>query len=799
MHKSLITWLRRLSVLMSCTVILVVGYYFFSRNGSVPDEESQREPLTSDVTSATREIEYLQTRDGAPLFRLKASRNIATVQGVNHLQDVEVVYYGPTGERRDTIHADECFYSVSENQVRFQENIIIRLAAGYQIRTRELLYEKSTDMAVSDGPFTFASDGITGSGNGFALNLKDREMAIREEVRFRYTTPAGRGRAGLAGEQSLELEAGAALLQENAGVIHLGPEAVIRSDRSRLSARNMDVFLTEERTLRRLLCQGEARYNSRQAERTISLTGAELEFRMAEAPVYPEEIVARDQARLQLAEAELAAQHIAIRLDAGAGITAVEADERVLFAWVAAQRTIAGESLVLRFSDGGLIEEVRVTGNAQLRQQGEQATYQLSAGQLLFFLEADATGATRLDRVQALEKSLLNAETGAGDVLSGRADALQIDYDEAGAFPTAVLATGNSRWSYMRKEPREDLFLECRRLAVKFVPGTSEPESFEAEEDIYIRRSWSDDQWLESWCRRMSGRNAGTVAAPAWLITQRQDVRFRSAQLDAQAEKATLQKDVITLTENPVIRTPEAETHAETFTLAMPANEVTGEGSIQTIFRKQNNGHSPRLLPWGGDTAGNEPVYVHARRMIMKNSQGMAVYRDNCRMVQGNNTLTAAEFTLDQRQNTFRATGGVVVLYSLKTKEQGQPEKQTPVEIRARDLTYTAADRQIVLEGTVRARTNRGDLVAERMWGFFEPEQGLRSLYAAVDIRITQATREAEGDRAKLHLPQGDIILVGNPARVIDKQEGRTTQGLRLTLFAENDRILIENEDKPLK
>ena len=85
------------------------------------------------------------------------------------------------------------------------------------------------------------------------------------------------------------------------------------------------------------------------------------------------------------------------------------------------------------------------------------------------------------------------------------------------------------------------------------------------------------------------------------------------------------------------------------------------------------------------------------------------------------------------------------------------------------------------------------------MWGFFEPEQGLRSLFAEGDIRITQAAREAEGDRAKLNLPQGDIILVGDPARVIDKQEGRTTQGLRLTLFAENDRILIENEDKPMK
>jgi len=799
LHRTLITWLRRLSILMSCLVILVVGYYFFSRNGGSPEGESRSEPLTSDITSATREIEYLQTRDGIPLFRLKASRNIATVQGVNHLQDVEVVYYGSTGERRDTINADECYYSASENQVRFRENIVIRLAAGYEIRTRELLYDKSTDMAVNDGPFTFVSGGITGSGTGFDLDLKERQLSVRRDVRFRYTMPGGRGNIGPAGEEFLELEAAAARLEETAGVIHLGPAAVVRGERSRLSAHSMDVHLTVDRTLQRLICRGEARYDARQAGRAISLTAEELEFRMSAAPVHPEEIVARNQARLQLAEADLAAQQIAIRLDAAAGITAVEANERVLFSWVSTQRTIAGESVVLRFRNGNLIEEVLVTDDAQLRQQSEQATYQLSAGELRFFLVEGPPGAARLDRVLARDKSLLNVETAAGDVLSGRSDTLQIGYDEAGAFPAVADAAGHSRWSYMRKEPREDLFLECRRITVRFAPGTSEPDSFAAEEDVYIRRSWSGDRWLESWCRSMSGRNTGTVEVPAWQIVQRQDVRFKSAQLDAQAEKAILQGDLITLTERPVIRTSEADTRAESFIYTMSANEVTGTGSVQTIFRRQPGGASPQLLPWGGGTAGSEPVYVHAGRIIMKNNEGMIVYRDNCRMVQGNNTLTAAEFILDQRQNTFRATGGVVVLYSMRTQEKGQPEKETPVEIRARDLTYTAVDRQIVLEGSVRARTNQGDLVAKRMWGFFEPEQGLRTLFAEGDIRITQAAREAEGDRAKLSLPQGDIILVGDPARVIDKQEGRTTQGLRLTLFAENDRILIENEDKPLK
>jgi hypothetical protein len=77
----ILKYLRWFSLGMIMLVTGLVAYFFFFRG--VP-ESNTRNPSTPalpvDITSSTREIEYIESRDGRPLFRVLARRNVAPVK-----------------------------------------------------------------------------------------------------------------------------------------------------------------------------------------------------------------------------------------------------------------------------------------------------------------------------------------------------------------------------------------------------------------------------------------------------------------------------------------------------------------------------------------------------------------------------------------------------------------------------------------------------------------------------------------------------------------------------------------------
>jgi lipopolysaccharide export system protein LptA len=76
------------------------------------------------------------------------------------------------------------------------------------------------------------------------------------------------------------------------------------------------------------------------------------------------------------------------------------------------------------------------------------------------------------------------------------------------------------------------------------------------------------------------------------------------------------------------------------------------------------------------------------------------------------------------------------------------------------------------------------------------PAQSAGSLQEAVasnDVRISEGSRTARGERAEYLAAVGQIVLYGEPATVNDPSRG-TTRGAKLTYLLGNDSIRVEGE-----
>jgi len=793
LSKTLIIWLRRLSILMSLSVVLAVGYFYLTRSARHPENRTRQEPLKSDVTSATSEIEYLQTRDGVPFLSIKASRNVANIHGLNHLEDVKVTYYGENSRRTDSITADECLYSMTENQIQFKGNIKIYLADDYTIATSRLNYDKASDTAAGSGPFTFSARNLEGSGEGFSLNMKTRDLVVNKKVHFQYDIEKGKMDASLKPEKFLHLDAGRALIRESSRKIFLSDGVCLRSTKTRLDGREMDLGLTEARRLQDVTCRGNAGYRTKQGTHDITLTGETIRFKLSPQSTVLEEVSAEGEANLKFLQSTLEGSRIHIFATGTGGISRILSEGDVCFHTPEDDRTISGHKMKILFEDESVIREVVVTEKARFQQASEKSTYELNAESIQFQFRP-SRAKTQLEKIFASGNSSLNMESKKKEVVMGRAHTLEIFYDSEGRFPQIGKGKGACHWTFTRPIPREDVVLKSDRFSVFFSPLSLNLRVFKADGNIFIRRSWAQKKWMETRSRTIHGTFFQTGKNKVSRLIQEGDVHLKNSQMEAVSERGEFSSNTFLLTGQPNVRSGNSITKASAFTYDITSDVVTGNGNVETVYSKESGKSQVSLLPWAGETKSVENIYIHSGKMVLENKTGLVRYTGNCRMVQGANTLTAKIFHWNRRSGMFSAFEDVFILYSYRNKE----DREMPLEIRSEKMEYTPEKKKIFLVGRVRAKTPKGNMSSEQMWGFFEEGKGLQQLFAGGNVRIVQEDREAEGDEALFRMGKGDVILVGNPARVVDKKEGRTTQGVRLTLFGDSDRILIENSKKPL-
>lgn len=784
--------IKGLSIGMAAIVLLAVAFFFVRRGGDgAPD--SGAAVLDREVASDTREIRYVESRDGRPLFVITARKNVATRGGVNDLEGVTAVYHGPQGKRQDRIEARQCRYSVSDQNVRFQGDVRLH-SQGYTVITSRLDYNKTQEQVVNDADFRLEAPGLAGRGRGFRVSLRERTFRLTQPLELKYTLPDEMRDRPEWREEYLDLAAGSGWILDEGRTIRLEDGVTMSSALSRLTGAEMLVRLDAEHRVQEAATSGAAEFTRRDTAGEMKLAGDTVVFRLTPANDRLESVSADGQALLRLNGDELSAAHIRIDADSTGRVTATQATGGCRFAAARTGQEMTSQSLRLAIGPDMQPEILQLDGEAAISQQAERRVNRLSGGRIRIEFQAGAA-APAVGRITVLDRGRVTATSAGGDAYQATADELVVQYDAEGRFPARAEGRGHGDCQLQRPAPNETTTIQADRFRVDFFPGSADASAFEADGDVRLHRSAAGGRWSEATGRSLAGSLRPKERNRIDTMVLKGGVTYKDPEQQGWAAEANLKDDLLRLKGEPRFETGGAVTRAEIFVYDVRRRTLAGQGPVQTTIMPGQPGAKFDLSALGNGEGKREPVYLHASGLEGDEAAGRLVYRGPCRMVQGRNILTAGQFELEQRGGRFSARDKVRGIFFTR---DGQGKEQR-FEITSERMQYNPERREIRFEDQVRTRTDQGVMSADTLDGLLREGGGLSELVARGHVRLNQSARDATGDQLRLDLAAGLYVLSGAPAVVVDRVEGRTTRGTQLTFHRGDDKIRVDSGSQTIK
>lgn len=323
--------------------------------------------------------------------------------------------------------------------------------------------------------------------------------------------------------------------------------------------------------------------------------------------------------------------------------------------------------------------------------------------------------------------------------------------------------------------------LAAPRLGARFC-GQGELETLVAEGRVQMERQLPPSPPVRTEADTLEVR----FASGAWVSAEATGhVIIRQGQRQGEAQRGIWRRDAgtITLTGAPQVREPSGQLFAEQIVWHEPTGQVDAAGQVQSAFYQ-----------WSGPRAQQAPLHVISQRLTADPATGQAVYEGNVRLWQGGLVLQAARVELEQRKS-LHAVGGVQVVFP-QAATKGQPAVLWT--LTAPQMDYDLASDQVTLQGGVVATSANASLRAARMRLTLargtDQQVRLQQAVATGTVRVQQADRQAEGERAIYDATPGRVVLEGGPPRIRDSL-GNTVEGARLTFFLADDTILVESRE----
>jgi lipopolysaccharide export system protein LptA len=304
-------------------------------------------------------------------------------------------------------------------------------------------------------------------------------------------------------------------------------------------------------------------------------------------------------------------------------------------------------------------------------------------------------------------------------------------------------------------------------------------------------------------------------------MEQQGDFAYEEGDRRAKAAKATLDsaRNVILLETGARVWDPTGSTAADHIRLNQENGDFTAEGNVSSSrLPDRDEKKNSQML------SGDAPVQARARQMDSSNHNHKIHYQGGAAMWQGANRIQAETIDVDREKRTLIADGNVVSdLW--ETPKSGAAPVETIV--RAPHLVYTEENRLAYYSGgsnltrtgvRVKSKEIRAFLAdnsqsstspapptpggkpasspaspADSGTGDSRLEKAIAD--GAVEIVQTspETTRTGTADHAEYYTTEQKIFLSGGSPKMMERQrDGRvnTTEGLNLTYFAADDRLL---------
>ncbi len=197
----------------------------------------------------------------------------------------------------------------------------------------------------------------------------------------------------------------------------------------------------------------------------------------------------------------------------------------------------------------------------------------------------------------------------------------------------------------------------------------------------------------------------------------------------------------------------------------------------------------------GGLFAAGQPVYATAAKMLSHQESGIIEYHGQARVWQGDNRVEAEDITIDRAAQVLTANDRVVTNLT-EARAEGKPGGV--VTIFSSDLRYDEQSRRAVFNGLVDFRRQGLQVISDHLTALLV-ERGaeagaIKSATADGSVKILETVggpgRSGAGQRAVYDPVKGEVVLTGQPARVLSS-EGDETRGGELTYLVDGDRLQV--------
>ncbi|WP_031497447.1 LptA/OstA family protein [Bryobacter aggregatus] len=750
--------MRRVGPYLLVAVILgIAGYvwYTYQRQMAVQKRNTAAppQPLPSTLNSKAQEFVYATSEGNRTVAELRA-KDYREVKDPAHMEldQMELRLFHEDGKTFDLVKAEKGNYYPNEGRLASDSDVEVQMAVP-------LPGEESNGKVL----------GI--KAKGASLEIKTGKMFSQGAVEFRFHQEGGEGTGHAMGAE----------YDPQTHELHL-----IRASYLRWQPKDPKV-------------------------EAIEVESDEVRYKELESKVYlmPWSKMRKAKFSMEAAASEVSLQKGVIRHVAAADARGKDLTPK-------RQVDYAAKTLNVDFSAEGHVEKVIAEDEAKLVTTGESGKTNTTAKRIdLFFLVTQKE--SLLERALANGKAVVEstpavkAGAPAGETKVLRSESIEMKMRPGGEEIQRVEVLAPGTLDFLPNRPgQRKRHMEGERMSIVYaannqlelfkstnVTTRTEPEITPAKKNGAPTLTWSKE--LEA---RFDPKSGEMVR-----LEQSGDFRYQEGERRAKSDRAVQEtaQDRITMTGNARTWDSTGSTDAKEIILNQKTGEFIAIGNVRSIREGEKDAKTGK---------SGEVTQATAERMEMRDKNTKIHYEGNAVMWQGENRLRAPRIDIDRKLSQLRADGGIV--HQMVDEKSAAAKKNGGViltHVKASEMFYADLEKMVEYRGNVLMDRPGLEVKSHRLRAYLDnddsekfneqPSGGVEKTFAYGDVKIvetgTTRVRKGHGETGEYYTADGKLVLEGGKPEMFDVVKGveqRRTTGKQLTWFANNDKLIVDGEEK---
>ncbi len=178
---------------------------------------------------------------------------------------------------------------------------------------------------------------------------------------------------------------------------------------------------------------------------------------------------------------------------------------------------------------------------------------------------------------------------------------------------------------------------------------------------------------------------------------------------------------------------------------------------------------------------------------VFDHEKETGLYTGNARAWQDNNYVRAEKLLIQQQEGTMFAEGKVQSMIYDTTRTVAGKKSKTPVYAAADKMFYQNKTNSVRYENNVDIRQGTDRIVAGIANVYLDKNSQLKQTVVERNVVITQPNRRASGTYARYTASDESVILRGNPAKVVDAENG-SSSGKEMVVYLRENRVISKGK-----